>query len=491
MGWMAWGLSIAATLAAGVVFGAITPGEVAVYPTTAGIEASSDYRVWVNGEEVFVYRTPACSTAMFGVAGECEVAVEVQREIKKAVVRPLSRGIEPVAERNEVRFRIEEPCQLALEVDEDLRRPLFLFANPIERNPPRSGQRGVKYFEGGRIHEAGRIELRSGETIYLAGGAVVRGVIRAEGAVGARILGPGILDASTVTRQTKTVLLDRCSDVEIDGLVVAGSYGWSVVPRRSQNVRISNMKVIGWRDNDDGCDPDSSRHVVIDRCFFRTQDDCIAVKSHDNADVAGMPPARDPSVFNTEDVRVSNCVLWNSELGHALTVGFAIRGPMVRNVVFSHCDVIKQKGKLPALSVDNHDLGIVEGVRFEDIRIEEGCERLLAVKVAFSQYSADCPAEYYRNNPARKKAEGAEWEKVVEAKRSSRRGAVRDVVLKNIQVIGAQTPLVEIRGWSKRNEIDGVRFENVTVGGKELRSLDELHLRATNATGISFAERQR
>ena len=114
----------------------------------------------------------------------------------------------------------------------------------------------------------------------------------------------------------------------------------------------------------------------------------------------------DPNAFNTDDVRVTNSIFWSSEWGHALTVGFAIRAPVVRNVVFSNCDIIK-KEKGPALSIDNHDLGSVDNVRFEDIRVEDGCDKLLAVKVAFSEYSADCPFEYFRNNPARKAAQRA------------------------------------------------------------------------------------
>ena len=38
-----------------------------------------------------------------------------------------------------LRFRVRRPCHLAVEVDEDLRRPLFLFANAPEENAPKPG----------------------------------------------------------------------------------------------------------------------------------------------------------------------------------------------------------------------------------------------------------------------------------------------------------------------------------------------------------------
>ena len=89
---------------------------------------------------------------------------------------------------------------------------------------------------------SGRIDLKDNETLYLAGGAVVRGVIRARNVSGARILGPGILDASTRDKQTKMVELNNCTNIEINGVIVLGSYGWTIVPRLSENIRLRNVK---------------------------------------------------------------------------------------------------------------------------------------------------------------------------------------------------------------------------------------------------------
>ncbi|MCX6892639.1 MAG: endo-polygalacturonase, partial [Verrucomicrobia bacterium] len=53
---------------------------------------------------------------------------------------------------------------------------------------------GVKYFGPG-WHQAGKVEVGSNETVYLAGGAAVKGAIVAQGS-NIRILGRGILDGS-------------------------------------------------------------------------------------------------------------------------------------------------------------------------------------------------------------------------------------------------------------------------------------------------------
>jgi len=469
----------------GMAFRALA--EVSPYPQAKGIEASPDYRVRAGGKDIFVHKTPAFSMTTFAFIGDAEVVVEVQRPIKAAVIRPLSLGITASVKADTLRFRISRPCCLAIEVDDDLRRPLFLFANAPEVNTPQRGTAGVHYFEGGKIHEVGRIELKSDETVYLAGGAVVRGVIRANHATGIRILGPGILDGSTRDKQRQSVMLTGCRDLEINGPIVLGSYGWSIVPRLSENIRISNVKVVSWRDNDDGFDPDSSRHVTVENCFFRTKDDCMAVKAHGHFGKDAAPSGKNPDSFNTEDVRVTKSTFWSSEWGHALTVGFAVSAPAIRNVVFEDCDIIK-KEKGPAMSIDNHDLGLVENLRFENIRIEDGCDKLLALKVAFSEYSADCPPEYFRNNAGRKAPNGEPWENILREKRASKRGTIRNVLFKDIGVIGDRMPDSDIRGFSPMNEVSDIVFQNVTFQGQVLKSASEAILRIRNATNVRFAE---
>ena len=101
--------------------------EVSPYPQAEGLEASPDYQVRADNKGIFVHKTPAFSLATFAFTGDAEVLVDVQRPVKNAVIRPLSLGIKPIVKGNTLSFRISRPCQLAIEVDDDLRRPLFLF----------------------------------------------------------------------------------------------------------------------------------------------------------------------------------------------------------------------------------------------------------------------------------------------------------------------------------------------------------------------------
>ena len=460
-------------------------GEVIVYPQPKGIEPSADYQVRADNKEVFTYQTPVFSMATFAFTGEVDVVVTVKRPILHPVVRPLSLGIKPEVKGNTLRIHLSRPCHLAVEVDEDLHRPLFLFADAPETNAPKAGDPNVVYFARGRIHEAGTIQLKNNQTVYLAGGAVVRGLIRGENVSGVRILGPGILDGTTRVKWQKMVAFNKCTNIEMHGPIVMGSYGWTINPFLSEDIRLDNVKILGWRDNDDGFDPDSSRRVTVNNCFFRTKDDCIAVKAHGNFGLEGSVSKEDQNRFNTDGVTVMNSTFWSSEWGHALTVGNAIRAPSVRNIVFTNCDIIK-KEKGWAMSVDNHDLGTVENVRFENIRVEESCDKLFELKVAFSEYSADCPIEYYRNNDQRKPAKGEDWTKVVSGKRSSKRGLIRGVEFKDIQIAGDRLPLMSIQGWNSDADISDVLFQNVTFQSKILKFPTEANLQIQKASKVRF-----
>lgn len=460
-------------------------GEVIVYPQPKGIEPSADYQVRADNKEVFSYHTPVFSMATFAFSGEADVVVEVKRQIRHPIIRPLSLAIKSEVRGNTLRFHLSRPCHLAIEVDEDLHRPLFLFADAPETNAPSPSDPNVLYFAGGQIHEAGAIQLKNNQTVYLAGGAVVRGLIRGENVSGVRILGPGILDGTTRVKWQKMVVFNKCRNIEINGPIVMGSYGWTINPFLSEDIRLDNVKILGWRDNDDGFDPDSSKRVTVNNCFFRTKDDCIAVKAHGTFGLPGSSN-EDQNRYNTEDVTVMNSTFWSSEWGHALTVGAAIRAPRVHNILFTNCDIIK-KEKGWAMSIDNTDLGAVEDVRFENIRVEDGCDKLLALNVLFNQYSADCPVEYFRNSDKRKPAKGHDWLKVVSGKYSSPRGSIRGVVFKDIEIAGDRLPPSAIQGWHSADDVRDVLFQNVIFQSKTLNSAAEANLRIQNAANVRFA----
>src|SRR5262245_35134046 len=76
----------------------------------------------------------------------------------------------------------------------------------------------------------------------------------------------------------------RCQNVLIDGVTIVNSPMWEINPVLCRNVIVRGATIRSHGPNNDGCDPESCRDVLIERCTFDTGDDCIALKSGRNAD---------------------------------------------------------------------------------------------------------------------------------------------------------------------------------------------------------------
>lgn len=70
-----------------------------------------------------------------------------------------------------------------------------------------------------------------------------------------------------------------CRGVWVEGVTVKGSPFWTIHPVECENVVIRGVTVRPGRSNDDGCDPESCRDVLVEGCTFETNDDNIAIKA--------------------------------------------------------------------------------------------------------------------------------------------------------------------------------------------------------------------
>jgi len=476
---------------------AATDSPAILYPFPAGLPASSRFQVTVDGQAVFTHAAEVADFAMFAIRGPVQVTVVCHERVASAVVRPRGRSIAPQWDAQTVRFTVDAPGPLSLEINGKIRPALLLFIDPPEDSPPAPGAPHVVRFAGGQVHEAGEIRLRSDQTLYLEPGAVVRGTVRAVGADRIRILGRGIFDGRP--RTTKTQFLDfrGCSQVELRDVLVLGSYGWTIVPWNCRDVRLTNVKVFSWRDNDDGLDTCSSRDVTVDRCFFRTKDDCIAVKAPrkeyfpaaDAADSGSSPTSRETD-FDVANVVVQRSVFWNAEWGNALEIGFELLAPHVRNIVWRDCDIIRVESGA-VFSIHNGDSAAVEEVRFENIRVEDARDKLVDLRVGLSIYSQDCPERYHRRNPQRT-ATGAgqwvPWDKLTAAEQAvarRNRGAIRSVHLADIHLLEQVPPRSSL--VNSGGELSDVTFRNVRQGERVLSCAEDLGLVVEETTGLRFA----
>jgi polygalacturonase len=119
----------------------------------------------------------------------------------------------------------------------------------------------------------------------------------------------------------------RCRNVLIEGVTIINSPMWEIHPVLCTNVTVRGVTVRSLGTNNDGCDPESCRDVLIEDCLFETGDDCIAIKSGRNNDGRRVGVA-------SENIVIRRCTMKDGHGG--VTMGSEISGG-VRNVFVSDC----------------------------------------------------------------------------------------------------------------------------------------------------------
>lgn len=445
-----------------------------LYPAPEGIVPAHDFALKVDGSPVFVYptrvsagpinqvwpgyqrpydQTELASFAYFDMDQPVIVEVTSTRPVSEVVVRPLSLGIQPVVQGSTITFQLPRPCQAVVEVN-GWHHALHLFASPPEEGTPQPGEDGVRYFAPG-LHQAGKIEMHSGETVYIAGGAVVYGVIQAENAHDIKILGRGILDASRVSRfdAGPVINLRSCAGIEIRGIIIHDPHVWAVTPSDCEDVLIANIKLIGfWRYNADGIDIVNSEHVVIEDCFIRSFDDSIVIKGLN----AGKAPDGTPG-RQVNDVISRRCVVWN-DWGRGLEIGAETQAVAMKHLIFQDCDVIHFVHR--AMDIQHGDRAEISDVVFENIRVEDPI--LAGARIADQLHK---PEEI-----------GLLIELIIAEtmwNKDKERGTMQDIRFKDIWVQAQPFTHSNFQGFNAAHMVDNVIIENLVINGKRITSLAE------------------
>jgi len=428
-----------------VLVGLGTNAAVVVYPAPKDEPRSADYQVTIGGPPVDVYTARVLDPPFagkewdyggpysffnFDVDGPAEVRINSKRSLRNKIVRPASANVKVrVEDDNTLILSLPGPCKLSIEPD-GKKGPLLLFANALEKNPPERGTPGLIYFGPG-IHKPGKLVLTNNQTLYLAGGSVVKGGVQVEGD-NVRIQGRGILDGSDWEWQkgpTACVVMIHGTNVDVSGITIRGAYSWTLVPRDSQKVTVRNVKICGGRvQNDDGINPCNSQDVLITDCFIRTDDDCVALKG---LDLKGANS-------NVERITVENSTLW-CDRARVFLLGHESRAPFMRGIRLRNLDII-HFNMTAFLFEPGEEMRLEDGL-VEDVRINgEGQRELIRLKPVVNQYM-----------------------------RNKVPGYVSNVQFRKIDVSGKPGPyLVQISGADEKHDVRGVSLENVEILGSPL-----------------------
>lgn len=417
---------------------------------------STAFALWVNGEPVPALLAEKADFAIFECTGPTHITVVAESSVEGAQVKPLSLGITPTLERRTLGFQIDAPRCLCIDVPG--LKPFFIYANAPEIDKPSLGDNGVHYFASGFIHEAGEIILKSGETLYIESGAVVRGFVRATRADNVSIRGHGILDGRfhdyVRGDRVRSVIFEHCTRVHVSGIVMIEPTSWMLVFACCRDVHVDGLKQIGSCMSSDGIDIVGSRDVLIENCCLRNDDDNIAIK-------AGIFEKTRNWNGDVDNIVVRHCTFLNGQPGNAMEIGYELSTDRVSNIVFEDIDVINAHGDGAVFSIHNGDRAVVENVRWENIRVEHYWDKLVDLRVVQSRYSED-----------------------------PERGSIRNIHLKNIRVVHAYfnpgCSVSLISGFSAKKPVQGVTFEDFYLNDKKVTSADELELHTRNAEGIRF-----
>lgn len=439
--------------------------RIVVYPAPAGEILDQRYKISVERKNVAVYTakiaangTPdqfkgisdiknsykyfdTAAFAYFDMQGSATVTVTIPEEVTSVKILPASFGIEATIHGHYITFPVSSPKNLTIEVNGEWVKSLHLFVNPIETNAPKANNPNVIYFGPG-IHTISHLEVSNNQTIYVAGGAIVRAVIdssekysvnKSDGmrnyspSISLRgknitIRGRGIIDAGACPTHARNLLFIHGQNINVEGIILRDASTWNVPIRQSDSVTVDNLKIFGYRANTDGIDICNSRYVTVKNCFLRTMDDLIVVKA-------------DKGQGDAKHILATGCVLWN-QLAHALSIGAELRDN-VDDVTFTNCDVIHDKGREWSMRIYQCDAGMVSNIHFENIRVEEA-HRFISLWIGKAIWSRD--AAY---------------------------GHIQGVSFKNITAAG--TPLtVDLVGIDADHAINDVSFKNIVMNGQKL-----------------------
>lgn len=119
----------------------------------------------------------------------------------------------------------------------------------------------------------------------------------------------------------------KSENILIEGVTIIRSPMWEIHPVLCENVTVRKITVISHGPNNDGCDPESCRNVLIKECFFDTGDDCIAIKSGRNGDGRRIN-------IPSENIIIQDCRMKDGHGG--VVIGSEMSGNC-RNVFAENC----------------------------------------------------------------------------------------------------------------------------------------------------------
>ncbi len=466
----------------------------------ARVSAMPFNTIWPGHQRV-LEQTELNEFVSFSMDKPTEIEITVKEAFENVVVRPLSKKVTPKVCGNTIYLTVEKAGQYTLELDGN-HRVLYIFANPKTDFKINAEDENVIYYPKGE-HDAGLIELLDNQTLFIDEGAVVYGYVRAIKAKNIRIIGFGILDGSKEIRDGSTNLVPKdilrrnpkndiyspilkdyptnkpeeiikgtsiveskeqftaflkkwntvnspiqlycCENIEINGITIRDSCGFTVMPANCKNLVCDNVKLVGmWRYNSDGIDLFNCRDCVIKNSFLRTFDDSIVLKGIQGFDL-----------WNMENILIENCVVW-CDWGGTLEIGAETNANEYKNITYRNCDCIHNSAD--AMRIQNCDRAYIHDILYEDIRVEYSKHDLAQI------YQQDDSQEFISQHAVANLIQLV-INNNISYSNADVKGRISDITFRNITVYTdgeCDMPQIIFSGLDREHNVENVLIENLS-----------------------------
>ncbi|PIP76279.1 MAG: glycoside hydrolase [Ignavibacteria bacterium CG22_combo_CG10-13_8_21_14_all_37_15] len=240
----------------------------------------------------------------------------------------------------------------------------------------------------------------------------------------------------------------RCKNILLEGVTMKNSPMWFIHPVLSSNISIVGVTVEGLGPNNDGCDPESCKDVLIKDCAFNTGDDCIAIKSGRNADGRRIN-------IPSENFVIQNCSMKEGHGG--VVIGSEISGG-VRNIFAENCTMdsphLDRAIRIKTNAVRG---GTIENIFVRNIKVGQVGEAVILIDYFYEEADKGNFTPIVRNinikNVTSQKSKYAVWVK-----------AFTNSPLKNVKIENCSFNNVDQPNFIEN--VEALKFRNVSVNGK-------------------------
>lgn len=370
------------------------------------------------------------SLAYFDFSGQVEVEVTyIKGGVQKVRVRPDSYGIKPEVVADTLRFTLDRPRNIVIQINDDLFDCLQLFAREVEKSRPKPDDPDVLYFGPG-VHTTadGFLDVPSGKTVYVHGGALLKATVRFKDVQDARLAGRGVLAGT----KEGGVVVARSTDISIGAVTMLNPNGYACLIGESTDVSVKGMCSFSSKGWGDGIDVFSSTDVTIDGVFMRNSDDCIALYTH-----------RWEYYGDTRNITVRNSTLW-ADVAHPINVGThgnTDSPEVLENLVFENLDICDhrepQMGYQGCIALNPGDSNLIRNVRVDGVRVEDfRWGQLIHMRITYNKK--------YNTSAGR---------------------GIENVYVKDLSYTGKPLATCIMLGYDADHPVKDVTFENLVING--------------------------